>query len=70
MTLREDPNHAAGFTAEQIADWRRYEEVRQGGEYNMLDANARLLTGLSGGRYKFCLMNYSALRAAAEETKS
>ena len=55
------------YTPEQVADWRRYEKVRQGGRFNMLDRRARKLTGLSGERYGFCLQNYLGLKAAAEQ---
>lgn len=54
------------FTADDIADWQDYEEVRQGGKWNMFDPRARQATGLSGERYSFVMHNYSALKKAAE----
>lgn len=55
------------FTADDIQDYWDYEEVRQGGKWNMLDPRARQATGLSGERYSFVMHNFSALKAAAEK---
>lgn len=57
------------FTAEQLANWALYEEVRRVGKYNMLDSRARELTGLSQDEYFFVLDNYSELKAAYEAAK-
>ena len=54
------------YNAEDIADWKAYEEVRAEGRFNMFDPNARTLTGLSRSRYAFVMDNYSELKAAAE----
>lgn len=56
------------FTDAELNNWRSYEEVRAEGRYNMFDPNARLLTGLSRADYGFCMDNYSALRAQANES--
>ena len=60
---------APTFTPKQLADWRAYERVRQGGRYNMFDPRARRLTKLSEERYNFTLCNYSALKAANTELR-
>ena len=54
-------------TPKQLADWRRYEEVRQRGRFNMYDPNARRLTGLSPSAYSYCMKHYETLRAEAEQ---
>ena len=51
-------------TKEQIANWRRYEEVRQEGRFNMLDPRAQRLTGLSKEDYWYCLEQYVSLKDA------
>lgn len=56
------------FTLEQLANWRAYEEVRLGGEYNMFDPRARASTGLTSEEYSFCMKNFSALKAANEDS--
>ncbi len=43
------------------SDLFSYEVVRQQGKYNMLDPNARELTGLSKERYIYIIENYSEL---------
>lgn len=53
------------FTAEQVADWRRFEKVRQGGRWNMFDPNARVATGLDKERYFFVMENYGELKEQA-----
>ena len=52
------------FTKDQLTDWKAYERVRSGGRYNMFDARARQATGMSGERYSFTMINYSALKEA------
>lgn len=42
-------------------DFVAYEEVRHGGLFNMLDPNARVLTGLDRDTYFGILSNYEAL---------
>ena len=54
------------FTAEQIADWKRYEKVRKSGRHNMFFPEARRATGLDAERYAFVMKHFSALKAAAE----
>lgn len=54
------------FTDKQIKDWEAYEEVRQEGEFNMLDPTARAMTGLERDEYSFCMKNYVALREQAQ----
>lgn len=63
-------NLTSVFTASQIAHWRRYEKVRKGGRFNMLDPHAKRSTGLDREAYLFTINNYAALKAAAEVTKS
>lgn len=55
------------FTAQQLADFREYEEVRQMGALNMFSPQAREATGLSREAYLFVMENYSELRAANEK---
>lgn len=55
------------FTQQQLADWRAYERVRQGGRYNMFDPRARTLTKLNEKRYTFTLCNYGELKVANEK---
>ena len=50
------------YTEKQIENWKRFEEVRQEGKYNMFIPNARLLTGLDDDEYSFCMKNYSELK--------
>lgn len=57
------------FTLEQIENWKKYEEVRKEGLFNMFSPNARRLTGLSEEEYLFCLSNYSELKKQAEEKR-
>lgn len=57
---------AVVFTADQIADWKRYEKVRKSGRHNMFFPEARRATGLDKERYAFVMKNFSALKAAAE----
>ena len=49
----------------RVANWRRYEKVRQGGRWNMFDPRAQRATGLSRDDYLDCLKNYTELRAIA-----
>ncbi len=56
---------APQFTKRQIADWRRYEKVRESGMFNMLTPLAREATRLDKERFMFALKNYSELKAAA-----
>ena len=58
------------FTTQDIADWKAYERVRKGGRWNMFDPRARHATSLSLERYVFVMENFSALKAAAEQSKS
>ena len=52
------------FTFIQLENFRRYEEVREEGLYNMFDPRARELTGLSEKDYIFVMNNYSDLKTA------
>ena len=56
-------------TKKQLYNWNRYEDVRQARRFNMLDSNARALTGLSKEEYRYCMTHYSALKAQAEDEK-
>ena len=57
------------FTPDQLADWKRYERVRQGGNWNMYDPQARRATRLSEDRYRFVMRNYVALQDAIAKAK-
>lgn len=56
----------SAHTAEQVENWKAYEEVRQGGQFNMYDPNARMLTGLERAEYRYCMEHYDTLKAQAE----
>jgi hypothetical protein len=58
------------YTKRQIADWRAFEKVRQGGKYNMFDSRAREAAGLRADEYSFTMQNYEPLREAAAAEKS
>lgn len=56
------------FTAEQLDDWKAYEEVRSGGRYNMItDRGALLASGLTRDQYLFVIKHYEALMKAVEK---
>lgn len=55
------------FTETQIQDFLVYEDVRQGGRWNMFDPSARIATGLSRERYFFVMKNYSDLKKQSDE---
>lgn len=58
------------FTAQQLADWKRYEHVRQDGSWNMIaDPRAREATGLGRERYMFVLVHYSELAEAIKSNR-
>lgn len=54
------------FTEQEIENWKLYEAVRAGGDFNMFDPRARQLSGLSRADYGFAMDNYSELKAQAE----
>lgn len=54
----------AKFTPQQLADWKAYERVRQGGRWNMFDPRARNATRLSREEYSFVMDNYAELKLA------
>ena len=51
------------YTSKQLADWKVYEYIREGGRFNMFDPRAREATGLSAKSYSFVMQNYSRLKA-------
>lgn len=53
------------YTSEAVDWWRRYEEVRSGGDYNMImdAAEAAEEAGLTMDQYKYVINNYSSLQA-------
>lgn len=53
------------FTFKQLMNWKRYEEVRIGGQWNMFDPLARSETTLTKDEWSFCMNNYTELKAAA-----
>lgn len=57
------------FTKQQLADWRKYEAVRQSGKWNMWFPQGRQATKLPDERYIFVLKNYQALRDAQPKEK-
>jgi hypothetical protein len=54
------------FTQAQIANWRIYEEIRQGGRYNMYDPRAREMTDMSVSEWCLNMDKYAELKEAAE----
>lgn len=78
VSSKEKPKHQTpenpmkstiNFTQEQLADWLAYEEVRQGGEYNMFDPRARQACCLTEDEYRFVMKHYSALKDAQPKTE-
>ena len=55
-----------GYTKRQVADWRAYEKVRKGGQWNMWDEDAKRASGLRREDYLFVLRNYSELKELAQ----
>lgn len=55
------------FKPAHMEMFRRYEEVRQEGNYNMFDPRARQLTGLGRADYHFVIKNYNALKAQYDQ---
>lgn len=60
----------AQFTDQQLSNFHRYEQVRQGSRFNMFDPRARQLTGMERDEYLFVMENYVALEQAAEQQKA
>jgi hypothetical protein len=58
----------SNFTAQQIQNYRNYEYVRAGGQYNMFDPRAMAATGLNKDEYLFVMQNFSELKEAANST--
>jgi hypothetical protein len=56
------------YSQKQIENWQEYEDVRQGGLFNMFDPRARDMTSLSVAEWLYCMEHYSALKKASEET--
>ena len=52
------------FTFIELANFRKYEEVREEGLYNMFDPQARRVTDLTEQEYNFVMKNYTELREA------
>jgi len=55
-----------GFTAQDIVDWEKFEDVRFSEEFNMFSKQAKSATGLNDERYNFVMRNYSQLKAAVQ----
>jgi hypothetical protein len=53
------------FSERQLSNWRKYEEIRIDGLFNMLDPRARELTGISRSEWVFCMDHYAELKQAA-----
>lgn len=50
-----------GFSPTQMMNYRRYEQVRASGEFNMWSPQAQLATGLTNEDYLFVMGNYTLL---------
>jgi len=55
------------FTPDELANFCKFEEVRVGGKFNMLEKAAREATGLSVTDYLFVLENSFALGAGLKK---
>ena len=55
------------FSDQQIENFMRYEAVRKGGKYNMLDRFAILASKLPQEDYFFVMKHFAELREAAEK---
>lgn len=55
------------FTHKQIANWRKYEKIRESGKFNMWDDAAMRATGLNRDDYIFTLRNYNDLKEQTEK---
>jgi hypothetical protein len=55
------------FSRKHLRDWKKYEQVRASGKWNMWDLGAQEATGLDRDTYLFTLRNYDALKEAAGE---
>jgi hypothetical protein len=55
------------FTKQQLYNWKKFEEVRSSGEYNMFDSQAIESTGLSKPDYLHVISHYKQLKEAFEE---
>jgi hypothetical protein len=64
------PSDTIEFTAEQIANWRKYARVRAAGWYNMFDPRALNATRLTEDEYVFVMRNYEKLRETAQREPS
>ena len=53
------------FTPQQIANWRKYEEVRKSGVYNMWAPQAQSAAGLTSDDYFFVMEHFDELKQAA-----
>lgn len=54
------------FTDKQISDWRKYENVREAGCFNMFTQQAMDAVGLSKDDYMFVMEYFSKLKLAAK----
>ena len=52
------------FTPDELANFCKFEEVRVGGKFNMLEREAQQATGLSATDYLFVMENASGLNEA------
>jgi len=52
------------FTQQEIANWEKYEKVRQSGEFNVFAIQAQEVSGLTHEEFIFVMKNYSELAAA------
>jgi hypothetical protein len=58
------------FTPQQIANYRAFTKVRDGGKYNMFSADAHRAARLTTPEALFVMANYDALSKAAQEEKN
>lgn len=49
------------FTERQIKNWKKYEEIREEGEYNMFDPRAQMGSGMTKSEWIFCMTKYFQL---------
>lgn len=58
------------FTQQQLDNWVRYERIRAGGNFNMLDPRSQVVSGLTWEEYMFVIKNYTKLREESSKTSS
>lgn len=54
------------YSQTQIDNWREYECIREGGDFNMFDPRARRMTSMSVSEWLYCMEHYDNLKKASE----